>query len=61
MGIGVTGTKEFRISLNNATDGGVFKVTSAGVAYAGGKELSKVGHTHSWSSITNKPTGGSTS
>lgn len=48
VGIGVYSDKTLMISSGSSTSGDMFKVTVTGKAYAGGTELSKVGHTHNY-------------
>lgn len=46
IGVGAASDKTFVVSSEANTSGNMFKVTSQGKAYAGGVELSKVGHGH---------------
>ena len=46
IGVGAASDKTFVVSSEANTNGNMFKVTPAGKAYAGGTELSKVGHGH---------------
>lgn len=46
IGVGAASDKTFVVSSESNTNGNMFKVTSQGKAYAGGVELSKVGHGH---------------